>query len=418
MKPELEESTELVNDESTIFSESLEFRGEVDSSFCSDLHSASFSSTSVLRAKLDIDIFYRTPCSVSSRFSRRSSYAHPDIDHLSKLHEHLLIRIFWHLNKTDLVSIMRTCRRFSRIGEYPTLWEFMNLGNRIVDELSLHILLNRRTNHLRLSCAQIMDCFKVKATQPALCFYNLDNFNECHLTHLDLSQTMFSDQHSLHRLLSRCTKLRALSLENCNMINTQILEAISNNKDLSVLDLTNTKLLTEFGLGGMLSRLTKLVEINFAWAQIERDSLKIICSVLPVTLRRLNLSGFREEHKLSDQNVATLFRTCPNLEELDLSDNPELTEKTLDSIIIAGQSRKLHVLTLSRCYNIEPIRFITLGFLQVLNVYGCVTSDGVEVLQNRLSKTFINRSPIGTIAKPTVGEHLTSIWGKQTRDIY
>jgi len=75
--------------ESTLFNESVEFRvnnlkylivilpsnfqGDVDSSFGSDLHSASFQEISTaLRIKPDINIFYRTPCSGSSRFSRRN----------------------------------------------------------------------------------------------------------------------------------------------------------------------------------------------------------------------------------------------------------------------------------------------------------------------------------------------------------
>lgn len=109
------------------------FQGDVDSSFGSDLHSASFQEISTaLRIKPDINIFYRTPCSGSSRFSRRSANIRTPTgilfiiynlinkkifkDYINKLPENLLLRIFAQLNKIDLVHVMATCNRFSLIG--------------------------------------------------------------------------------------------------------------------------------------------------------------------------------------------------------------------------------------------------------------------------------------------------------------
>lgn len=63
-------------------------------------------------------------------------------------------------------------------------------------------------------------------------------------------------------------------------------------------------------------------------------------------------------------------------------------------------------------------KFSSLTFLKALNIYGCVTDEGVEVIQSRFHPIPINRNPFTTIARPTVNESVTSIWGERTRDWY
>ena len=38
-------------------------------------------------------------------------------------------------------------------------WQFMNLGKRQIDELSLHILLDRQMEVLRLAEAEVFNCY-------------------------------------------------------------------------------------------------------------------------------------------------------------------------------------------------------------------------------------------------------------------
>ena len=68
-------------------------------------------------------------------------------------------------------------------------------------------------------------------------------------------------------------------------------------------------------------------------------------------------------------DVATLCENCPNLLELDLSDNSGIPENCLESIL---NLENLQVLTLSRCYGIEPIAFISFDSLQVVNPFECL----------------------------------------------
>lgn len=408
---EAEENEKLNESTATLFNESVEFRGDLDSSFGSDIHSASFMDISdALRTKPDINIFYRTPCSGASRFSRRSSSVRlAVVDHFKKLPERLILRIFTYLNKTDLVNTMRTCRQFNQIARDFTLWKYMNVGKRAIDEPVLHSLLDRQVMSLRLAEAQII-------AAPTLCWYNFHNtLLMARLTHLDLSQTIFSDKETLCRLLRRCRSLKALSLENCEIVDDEILREIAKNQELQHLDMVYVKRLSKIGICGLLCICRKLIELNLGWTEVEDDAISSICQFMPSTVRRLNMSGFREHPEMNNQNVSLLCKSCPHLEELDLSDNAVITEGAVE---ILRKLKRLRVLSLSRCNSIEPISFINLGHLQVLNIYGCIGVEGVELLRDRHPHTAINWSPADTIAKPTVGDSVTSIWGEKTRDLY
>ncbi|KAL3123399.1 hypothetical protein niasHT_004571 [Heterodera trifolii] len=400
-----DESVELLN-------ESAEFRGDMDSSFGSDLHSVSFQEiSSILRAKPDINVFYRTPCSGASRFSRRSSSAHTQIaDHFSRaLPDSLLLRIFFYLNKRDLVSLMLVCRRFGQIANDKTLWEFMNLAGRLLDEESIHALFDRQLKVLRLASAEI---------KPLSLFswYNSQQMTTAQLTHLDLSQAKFGSSDTLLRLLVRCESLQALSLESCELLDEECCRAIANNSALRHLDLVYAKRLTAVGVEVILRACQKLVELNLSWAEVDTDAMLAICRLIPSGVRRLNLSGFRQLSSLNDRSVAQLCEVCPHLVELDLSDNALLTENCLDSI--CNRLKYLRRLTLSRCYGIEPMAFLQLNTLDELNIFGCITNDGVSLLRNRLAPTLVNASPYSTVAKPTVGDSVSSIWRHRTRDLY
>jgi hypothetical protein len=62
--------------------------------------------------------------------------------------------------------------------------------------------------------------------------------------------------------------------------------------------------------------------------------------------------------------------------------------------------------------------FRTLNRLSELNVHGCLAEESVGVLQQRLPTVAINKSFLSTIAHPTNGVSVSSIWGQRTRDWY
>lgn len=72
---------------------------------------------------------------------------------------------------------------------------------------------------------------------------------------------------------------------------------------------------------------------------------------------------FGNKHFKIILDVKLLCLSCPRLEELDLSDNELITERALEAI--SSGLRNLKRLTLSRCYAIEPMAFVSLQNLEV-----------------------------------------------------
>ncbi|KAH7732136.1 S-phase kinase-associated protein 2 (skp2) [Aphelenchoides avenae] len=92
-----------------------------------------------------------------------------------------------------------------------------------------------------------------------------------------------------------------------------------------------------------------------------------------------------------------------------------ITEKAVKNL---RTLKKLKILSLSRCYEVEPVSYVSFDSLDVLNIYGCLTDEGLKLIRDRLHGTTINASPFVNIARPTVNESVTSIWEKRTRDWY
>ncbi|KAH7696758.1 hypothetical protein AAVH_36169 [Aphelenchoides avenae] len=369
--------------------------------------SASFvESSTKLRARPDIAIYYRTPTS-GSKFSRRSSVGVPPlIDYFERydVPNVVLLRICRHLNKKDLISLAKTCRRFRDVCYDWRFWTFINLEKAFISEPALHCVLDRRTEVMRLSNANIQ-------VDPPASWYTFPAEIPACLTHLDLSSAKFTKSDGLVRLLERCHKLQALSLEALQNVTDETCKAIAQNKTLKVLNLLMARTLTEKGLLDIMMGCKKLSELNIGWAQLDGASLSVICGFAPKTLRRLSLAGA----PLTDENVQSLCLKCTELVELDLSDNMHITEKAVKTL---RTLKKLKILSLSRCYEVEPVSYVSFDSLDVLNIYGCLTDEGLKLIRDRLHGTTINASPFVNIARPTVNESVTSIWEKRTRDWY
>lgn len=113
-------------------------------------------------------------------------------------------------------------------------------------------------------------------------------------------------------------------------------------------------------------------------------------------------------------DVLQLVQSCPDLEELDLSDSLNLTEASLytlqDSLL------SLRRLALNRCYNMAHSHLAALRDLpnlETLNVMGMLQPEPLEGLRRALPGIVINKLPFSTVARPTVGPHIRSIWGQK-----
>jgi F-box and leucine-rich repeat protein 1 (S-phase kinase-associated protein 2) len=72
------------------------------------------------------------------------------------------------------------------------------------------------------------------------------------------------------------------------------------------------------GISTLIANSKALVELNLGWTNLSEDTLEQICSSLPPSMTKLNISGHRES--LKDCHVREIIRRCPNLVELDVSD--------------------------------------------------------------------------------------------------
>jgi len=236
-------------------------------------------------ARPNIEQLYRTPESTTTtvKFTRRRASLGPAKDYLSKvMPDNVLHHIFSYMNKRDLSSLMRTCRRFQAIGTDSVFWKFLNLANKTLTEQALHSIIDRQTKILRL----------YSATIESLPFIQLEyNLYPAALTHLDLGLVEFWDAKVLRNLLKRCENLIGLSLERCELIDDEICKEIAKNTNLQYLSLGLTSGLSPKGLSLILKKCRSLVELNIGWANLTDETVEAISTLFPASLKRLNFSG-------------------------------------------------------------------------------------------------------------------------------
>lgn len=124
---------------------------------------------------------------------------------------------------------MLVCKRWCQIARDEVLWSRLDLSGKVLSRGALGYILPRGVQVLRMAQAEIAD--------PIFCSGEIMNDSYvCKLQCLDLSMAVISPN-SLAVLLSKCKHLKKLSLEKC-VLNRPCCKAISQNKELKVLNLT------------------------------------------------------------------------------------------------------------------------------------------------------------------------------------
>uniref|UniRef100_A0A915EGM7 F-box domain-containing protein n=2 Tax=Ditylenchus dipsaci TaxID=166011 RepID=A0A915EGM7_9BILA len=328
---------------------------ETDSSTLSAF-STSFNDDSILRQR---PTSHR--CRAVAKFSRRRVSIVPTTLLYNPVN--VIYRIFSYLNKRDLVSLMMTCKDLQTL-ERRVLSGSSSISSEEHYRNSLHAILDRKIKVLLKSDTDDSEFSSWCSPPPVI---------RCSLSHLDLSYAKFSKPAILDDFLERCH----------NLIGSRWRH--------------------------FYRRQNMLVELNIGWADFSNETISIACGLFPPSLEKLSFSGTRDLSEMNDWNVKRICEDCSNLQELDLSDDTVITEKALEYINKLPRLKMLWI---------EPMSFLSLQNLKVLNVYGCLTEDGYDVLRNRLRSTGVNVSPFTCIAQPTVGESVSSIWGQRTRDWY
>ncbi|KAJ9591618.1 hypothetical protein L9F63_001832, partial [Diploptera punctata] len=339
-------------------------------------------------------------------YRRRLPMHMTGIDVFSKLSDELILMIFKMLPKTMLARCSLVCKRWQRISYDEALWIKMDLGSKTLAPNSLGHLLSRGTLALRLAQAEISDPI----------FYSscslLSNDVECKLQYLDLSMAVITEE-GLASLLSVCRYLRKLSLEHCR-VSEKVCLAISRNPSLEVLNMSACYGVTDDCIISILDGCKKILSLNLGWTNMSVDTLDVLCTDLPHSLQRINMSGCRKT--LTDDHVEQLVASCPELVELDLSDCTTLTARTIS---LVSTLHKIEYLALSRCYSITPSAYLQLKSvktLMYLDVFNLMSDQSIANLQQNLPEVEINKFLFSSVARPTVGIRRTSIWGLRVRD--
>lgn len=301
----------------------------------------------------------------------------------------------------------QVCQRFNRIVHTDVLWTRLDLGGRHLKAGALGDIVSRGVVILRLAQANINDPIFMDGS-PDLEWATFQS----KLQYLDLSMASISVS-SLWYFLSKCRKLKKLSLEHLE-IDDRIAMELSVNKDLETLNLTMCEGLTASAVTVLLSDLQNLRYLNISWTNLNVEGVEALIHNITPNISRLNMAGCKRTH--TDGHLLSLIKRCPNLIELDISDCNELTNAGIEAL---NQLKQLEYLSISRCYNVNIQQFLTnckLRTLRFLDVFGIMTEESLEALVKAYPIIGFNKFIHSSVARPTVGNRRTSIWGLRTRD--
>lgn len=339
-------------------------------------------------------------------YRRQKSAGRTGEDYFKTLSDEVVLSVFRWLPKKTLKQCALVCRRWRNIARDEELWTRLDLGFKTLCPGNLGDIIKSGVRILRLAQADIPN--------PA---FEPDTFPDGYISRLqflDLSMAVISHD-GLQALLKRTKHLIKLSLEHC-VVSDEVCDAIAQNTQLEVLNMTMVYSLSPNGLRSIISSCRRLVALNLGWADLSVEALDFLMSCLPPNLRQLNLSGCR--HQFLDRHVYQLLRGCPKLMELDVSDANTLSPAAIE---ILCQFKNLEHLSISRCYQIlnqsfpqNVLKLGTLPSLRFLDLFGL--EKYIPNLVHSLPSIEINKFEFSSIARPTVGIRRTSIWGLRVRD--
>lgn len=270
----------------------------------------------------------------------------PSVDHFSQLSDEMILHIFKWLPKKTLNRCCYVSTRFNSIVHTDILWTRLDLGGKNLKRGALGNVISRGVVILRLAQAEIHDPIFV----DEISYVNWDKYHT-KLQYLDLSMCTISES-SLQLLLSKCRKLKKLSLEHVK-INDVICGEIATNEDIDSLNLTMCEGVTAIGVEVLVTKLKNLKCLNISWTNLSLKALQIFVANITPGLLRLNIAGCR--NTMTDQLLADLVARCSGLVELDISDCPKLST---DGLKILSNLKTLEYLSISRCYNVDVPTFM------------------------------------------------------------
>uniref|UniRef100_T1I6V3 Uncharacterized protein n=1 Tax=Rhodnius prolixus TaxID=13249 RepID=T1I6V3_RHOPR len=332
------------------------------------------------------------------------NYNNTDL-HLSTLPDELLLSIVQYLPYKSLCHLSEVSRRFYTIATDETLWQRIDLAGRKLCTNWLMYILRRGIRVVRLRGAEIASPLMSLTLTIELINFHLK------VEYMDLSEVIITPE-DLETLLSKCRMLKKLSLDSCEL-SEGVCREIGENHNLDTLNICMCPGITPVGMNSIMVNCRCLESLNVSWSWLDKATLRELVANITPKIRRLNLSGQRQT--LNDKDMLTLITRCPEVIEIDVSDCLEISSVTIN--YISQHLFKLKYLSISRCYKINPSSLSNLSSLpnfSRLNAFRLITADMLKregILQN----VKINKDYLSTIARPTVGVRMTSIWQLRCR---
>lgn len=339
---------------------------------------------------------------VYKRKQKKSQMCNDDFDTLP---EEIVLKIFQMMDKRTLLKCAFVCQKWRRISYDESLWQCLNIPSRRMSILTLENLLARNIKYFSASHSNFYifeNQYLFKTQFPKL-------------QYLDLS-SVFIHVNTLGSLLSQCSNLIKLSLENCSL-DSSCCQYFGKNTNLKVLNLASTVGLDRNGLEHIVS-LQNLEELNVSWAEMEDENLHYLIANMIPNIKRLNISGFLK--RLADFDLSRLSSRCVKLIELDISDSLAITASSLDKVL--ETNHELTVLSINRCYNIDQPRLLNLtelnrrrnNCLMKMYVVNCMGLQPGRILTDIAYNPDlimeINPGVFSGISRPKLAHNENTIW--------
>ena len=219
---------------------------------------------------------------------------------LEHMPDEIILKIFSNLQIPDLISCEEVSKRIRRIADDETLWQKINLSNKMVPKRFLEGLLATNCKYLSLNHVLIGD--------PKLEVEKLNLKGNSQLKYLDLSWCESSVE-DIEVMLASCHNLEKLSLAKL-VLTPNMMDSIctQNSKTLTLLNLSYccTSLDLE-AVTRILSECVNLKELNFGHSTLTAETEDYIAQNLPEWIEKLDLSSLN----FRDNQIRWIYEHCP-----------------------------------------------------------------------------------------------------------
>ena len=231
-------------------------------------------------------------------------------DHLP---DEVQLKIFKFLETKDLIRCAQVSKRTRRICHDESLWEKVNLYEKVVPSEFIAQILENGCKYINLRSAKIVGALKLSRKD-----YNVKYLNLNHCT---------ADIGVLEKLISSCKSLQKLSLASLELNSSAVFFP---HQELQTLDLDAFKGLDLELMTNILS-CEKLTNVSFRYNyHLSNNLVQYLVENLLIGIKKVSLGGI---DCLTDEHVKILVNRCKKIEELELCGCRNITEDSLAIIV-------------------------------------------------------------------------------------